>query len=151
MLVEPAPTILPTLRLPTVTGALKVQLLDDTTLQPIDGVRVRVQRTDNSKPEELITNRDGLAITRANVAHLAWVQVLSGETVRAQFPVELIEGRTVVARVKVQTDRESLAPLEVRRDAWLRRTYDNVGMASERSRELAALLNQSLEAAADTG
>jgi len=28
-----------------------------------------------------------------------------------QFPVERIDGRTVVARVKMQTDRESLAPL----------------------------------------
>src|ERR1019366_353749 len=65
--------------------------------------------------------------------------------------VELIEGRTVVARVKIQTDSESLAPLEVRRDAWVRRVYDNVRMSSERASELAGQLNQSLEAALASG
>jgi hypothetical protein len=138
------------LRLPTVTGPLKLQLLDDAA-QPLDGVRVRVRQTADAKPEELITNRDGLATTRANYAHLALVQVLSGDAVRAQFPVELIEGRTVVARVKIQTDRESLAPLEVRRDAWLRRVYENVRMSSERTLDLSGQLNQSLQAALESG
>ena len=69
-----------------------------------------------------------MAITREPFAHLALIEVLSGDAVRAQFPVALIEGRTVVARVKIKTDRESLAPLEVRRDAWMRRVYDNVSL-----------------------
>ncbi len=140
------------LRLPTVKEAVKVQLLDDTTLQPLDGVRVVVSRPDVvAGTEKLRTNRDGLAGTQAAFAHLAWVQVLSGDTVRAQFPVEVIPGRTVIARVKIQTDREALAPLEARRDAWLRRVYDNVRMSSERSRELSGQLNQSLKAAVDSG
>ena len=140
------------LQLPTVKGLVKVQLLDDTTLQPLDAVRVRVKSPDDSvKPVEAITNRDGIAITRESFAHLALVQVLSGETVRAQFPVELIAGRTIVARVKLQTDRESLVPLEARRDAWLGRVYDNVRMSSERTLELSGQLNQSLEAALESG
>jgi hypothetical protein len=139
------------LRLPTVKDLVKVQLLDDTTLQPLDGVHVRVQHADKGKPVELVTNRDGLASTRESFVHLALVEVLSGNTVRAQFPVEVIEGRTVVARVKIQTDRESLAPLEVRRDAWLRRVYDNVRVSSERSLELSGQLNQSLGAALESG
>jgi hypothetical protein len=124
-----------------------VQLLDETSLQPLVGASMRVRHGDAGKPEELITNRDGLASTRETYEHFAWVQVLSGATIRAQFPVELIEGRTVVARVKIQTDRESLAPLEVRRDAWLRRVYDNVRMSSERAMEMSGQLNQSLEIA----
>jgi hypothetical protein len=140
------------LRLPTATGVVKVQLLDDTTLKPLDGVRVRVQRPDSkAKPEECLTDRDGLAISKGSFAHCAWVQVLSGDTVRAQFPVALLEGRTVVARVKIQEDRESLASFEVRRDAWLRRVYDNVRMSSERALDLQGQLNQSLEAARDAG
>jgi hypothetical protein len=138
------------LRLPTTAGPVKIQLLDDTTLQPLDGVRVQVSRPGAGKPVELLTNRDGLAVTRESFDHLALVQVLSGATIRAQFPVELIDGRTVVARVKIQADAESLAPLEVRRDAWLRRAYDNVRMSSERTHELALQLNQSLEAALES-
>jgi hypothetical protein len=139
------------LHLPTVQGPLKLQLLDDTTLQPLADVAVRVQRPEAAGAKLLYTDRHGILLTPASYAHLAWVQVLSGKTVRAQFPAELIEGRTVVARVKIQADRESLAPLEVRRDAWLRRVYDNVRMSSERARELSGQLNQSLEAALEAG
>ena len=139
------------LRLPTTEGPVKVQLLDNTTLQPLRDVRVRVLKPGGGKPVELLTNRDGLALTREPFAHLAMVQVLSGQAVRAQFPVALIEGRTVVARVKIQADNESLAPLEVRRDAWLRRVYDNVRMSSERTLDLSLQLNQSLGAALDSG
>ena len=139
------------LRLATTPAPVKVQLLDEATLQPLDGVRVQVRSPGAKKPVELRTNRDGLVITRDSFAHLAIVQVLTEASVRAQFPVETIAGRTVVARVKIQTDGESLAPLETRKDAWLRRVYDNVRMSSERSIELATLLNQSLEVARDTG
>jgi tetratricopeptide (TPR) repeat protein len=139
------------LRLPTVKGPVKVQLLDDTTLQPLGGVRVHVSRPDAAAPEELSTNSDGLTTTRESYAHLAWVQVLSGETIRAQFPVELIESRTVVARVKIQADRESIVPLEARRDVWLRRVYDEARLSSERAVELSGELNRSLEAALESG
>jgi hypothetical protein len=140
--------------LPTKPGPVKVQLLDDTTLQPLDSVSILVARPgDADKSAKLIiTNRDGVA-TYESPAHLAIVRVLSGGSgspVRAHFPVETIEGRTVVARVKIQTDAESLAPLQTRRDAWLRRSYDNVRMSSERSAELAGLLNQSLDAALES-
>ena len=139
------------LRLPTTTEPVKLQLLDDTTLQPLDGVRVQVLKPGADKGPELLTDRDGLAVTRGNFDQLAIVRVYSGATARAQFPVELIGGRTVVARVKIQADTESLAPLEVRRDAWLRRIYENVLMSSERAHELSVQLNQSLEAALESG
>jgi uncharacterized protein YoxC len=138
-------------RLRTSPGPVKVQLLDDTTLQPLDGVRIQVVKPGgDGKPAELITNRDGMAVTRESFAHFALVQVFSGGAVRAQLPVETIEGRTVVARVKIDTDQESLAPLQTRRDAWIRRIYDNIRMSSERSAELSALLNQSLEIALES-
>ncbi|MBI2806988.1 MAG: hypothetical protein HYX68_18560 [Planctomycetes bacterium] len=137
------------LLLPTSPGRVKVQLLDETTLQPLDGVRLRVRIPGGGKPVELLTNRDGLAITREHFPHFALVRVLSGDAVRAQFPVERIAGRTVVARVKLKEDRESLAALEVRHSAWLRRAYENVRISFERTAELSALLNQSLQAALD--
>ena len=140
-----------TVRLPTVTSLVKVQLLDDTKLQPLDGVRVRIRGTDAGKSVELLTDRNGVAITREPFTHLALVEVWSGDKPLAQFPVEIIEGRTVVARVKKQTSGESFAALEVRRDAWFRRVYDNVRMSSERAAELSGQLNQSLGAALASG
>jgi len=137
--------------LATATQPVKVQLLDDATLQPLDGVRVRVQTPGAGKPAELITNRDGLAVTREDFAQFALVQILTGETVRAQLPVELIPGRTPIARIKMQGDGESQAPFATRRDAWLRRIYENVRMSTERSRDLAAQLHQSLGAALESG
>ncbi|HZZ77506.1 MAG TPA: hypothetical protein VFE62_03245 [Gemmataceae bacterium] len=138
------------LRLATKASPVKVQLLDDTTLQPLDGKIVHISKPGSKdKAAELITNRDGIAQTRDNFPHLAIVQVLAEGVVRAQFPVETIAGRTVVARVKIQVDAESLAPLQTRRDAWLRRAYDDVLLSSERSAELSGLLNQSLESALD--
>ena len=140
------------IRLPTTKAAVKVQVLDDTTLQPLDGVGVRVQPYDEAaEPMEPRMNRDGVAGISGSITHLAWVQVLAGNNAVAQFPVALIEGRTIVARVKAQTDRESLVPLEARRDVWLRRVYDEVRMSSERALELAGELNQSLEVALESG
>jgi hypothetical protein len=137
--------------LATATQPVRVQLFDDATLLPLDGVRVRVQQSGVGKPVELITNRDGLALTREDFANWALVQVLAGETVRAQFPVELIPGRTAVARVKIQGDGEAMGPFVVRRDAWQRRVFENSRMSTDRARELAAQLHQSLGAALDAG
>jgi tetratricopeptide (TPR) repeat protein len=140
------------IQLPTTRATVKVQVLDDTTLQPLGSVGIRVQRYDEAaEPMEPKMNRDGVATIRGSVTHLAWVQVLSDKNAVAQFPVALIEGRTIVARVKGQTDRESLVPLEARRDVWLRRVYDEVRMSSERALELSGELNQSLEVALESG
>jgi hypothetical protein len=140
------------IQLPTAKATVKVQVLDDTSLQPLDGVGVRVQSYDDAaEPMEPKMNRDGVATIVGNFTHLAWVQVLSDKNAVAQFPVALIEGRTIVARVKAQPDRESLVPLEARRDAWLRRVYDEVRMSSERALELSGELNQSLEVALESG
>lgn len=140
-------------RLPTVKEPVRLQLLDDDKLEPLNDVRIVVSANPESAAgaEKLRTDRDGMAMSKASFPHLAWVQVLTGDSVRAQFPVELLEGRTIIARVKLQADREGNTSFEVRRDAWLRRAYDNVRLSSERSRELAVLLNQSLKAALDSG
>lgn len=137
-------------RLATTSMPVTVRLLDDVTLAPLDGKLVRVQPVGGGKAVEMITNRDGLASTREKFDHLALVQVLIGETVRAQFPVELMPGRTAVARVKIQADGEALTPLVTRRDAWLRRIDDNGRMSMERARDLQAQLHQSLDAAVNS-
>jgi hypothetical protein len=139
------------IRLATTTGPVKVQLLDDTTLAPLNGRTVRIQKSGMTKPAELLTNRDGLATTLEDFSHLAIVQVMSGETVRAQFPVALLPGQVTVARVKIEEGGESLAPFTTRRDAWVRRIYVNSRMSTERSRELSAQLHQSLGAALEGG
>src|SRR5439155_377606 len=79
-------------------------------------------------------------------AHLAIVHLKSeGVT----LPIEVVEGRTVVCRIKLKGGSEAITALEYRRDAWLRRIYDNLRLASERARELNKKLAQSLQAARD--
>lgn len=138
-------------RLVTAPGPVRVRLIDDTTLTPLKGVHVRVQAAGAGKGTDAITDRDGLVITREDFPHLAIVQVLSDGVVRAQFPVEQAPGRVALARVKIKTDGESLAPLQTRRDAWLRRLYENGRLSAERSRELHLQLHKSLPAALAAG
>jgi hypothetical protein len=146
--------------LPTGVGAVKVQLLDgdDKQLKPLKDVRVRIGHPgDKTKPEETYTDKSGLPVTKKAFTHFAIVEVVTGrkdargQPITPHLPVAVIEGRTAVARVSIKEDRESLAPLEVRREAWLGRAYDNVRLSSERARELSGLLNQSLESARDAG
>ncbi|MBI3822161.1 MAG: hypothetical protein HY289_05710 [Planctomycetes bacterium] len=140
------------LHLPTVAAPVKLHLLTETDarpapkLTPIKDVDVFAQRGGSGKNEKLTLDRNGLATSAKPFAHFAIVQVLSTDKVRAEFPVEIIAGRTAVARIPAQTGRESLS-LTVQRDAWVNRVYDNIRISTEREHDLARLLNQSLDAA----
>jgi tetratricopeptide (TPR) repeat protein len=131
------------LKLATAQAPVRLRFLDDETLRPLDGKQVQVYRPGGKDKGELATtNRDGLAITRAAYGHLV-IAHLPADGVF--LPVEVIEGRTVVCRIKVKGGSESLAALDYRRDAWLRRVYDNVRLASDRAKELNKLLGKSLQ------
>jgi tetratricopeptide (TPR) repeat protein len=138
------------LKIATTPGPLKLRLIDDEQFRPLEGLQVHVLAPGSAKPAELTTNRDGLLVTRDSYPHLALVRVLSGDTVRAQFPVELTGDRTVVCRLKIQPDAEAQAPVEFRKDQWLRRILDNLRLASERVALLNRELNDSMETALET-
>jgi tetratricopeptide (TPR) repeat protein len=132
------------LKLATTQALVRLRFLDDETLQPLDGMPVQIVRPGTKDKVELTTNRDGLAITRTPFGPLVVVH-LPGE--RVSLPIEVIAGRTVVCRIKVKGGSETLAALDYRREAWLRRVYDDIRLASERARGLAQDLGKSLQAA----
>jgi tetratricopeptide (TPR) repeat protein len=133
------------LKLATSHEPVRLRVLDDETLLPIDGTQVQVTRPGTKDKEAVTTRRDGLAVTREAFAHFVIVS-LPSEGVR--FPLELIEGRTAVCRIKVKGGSETLAALEARCDAWLRRVYDDLSISAERTRELGQRVGQSLPGAA---
>lgn len=139
------------LQLPARTGPLRLRLLDEQTLRPLDGVQLHVKRPGAPKHQELTTGRDGVAVSGADYPKLALVRVVAGGAVRAQLPVAIVDDRTVVCRVKLAPEAEGLAALEFRRDAWLRRVFEDVRLATERGAELKRLLGRSLTEALRAG
>jgi hypothetical protein len=137
-------------KLPATRGPLRLRLLEDETFRPLDGMVLRVLRPDAKKGEEL-TTRNGLAVTRDDYRHLALVQVGSSDNPLAQFPVAILDEGPVDCRVKVRPEAEALAPLENRRDLWVRRVYDGLNFSGFVAQRLKERLNQSLEAALKEG
>jgi hypothetical protein len=135
------------IKLATTQGPIRLRVMDEEGYQPLQGMQVQVFRPGTKEKAEVTTNRDGLAVTREDFANFA-VVYLPREKV--QMPVELIEGRTVVCRVNVQGGSETRAALEYRREAWLRRVYDDLRLASDNARELTQKVSQSLKAAQET-
>ena len=93
-------------QLHTDRAPLQLQLIDADSYRPLDGVPLQIFRDGfaaKEKPIELTTNRDGLAVTRDPYTGIAFVRVLTRDThqPRAQLPVEILEGRTVVVRLKL--------------------------------------------------
>jgi hypothetical protein len=127
-------------RLPTVTGALRLRLIDAATFEPLDGLQVHVRAADGDQAREYTTNREGLVTSSVPFAHVAQVEVLQGTTRLARFPVELVDDRPVTCRLKISALAEAQAPLEYRRDQWVRRLYDNLRVASSRVNALNHLL-----------
>jgi hypothetical protein len=132
------------LRIATTPGPVRLRVLDEDTAQPL-GQSVEVRRAGSKeKGEQLTPDRDGLAITRQSFTHLAEVRVVGTPL---WLPVPRIDGWTVVCRVKLKEGSEALAGLEYRRDAWVRRVYDNLRVASDGAKDLSRKLSQSLKAA----
>ena len=133
------------IKISTTQAPVQLRLIDED-FQPLDGVAVQVSKPGTKDREDRTTNRDGLAITKAPFANMVIVY-LPGEKIT--LPIEVIEGRTAVCQIKLKGGSDTLAALDYRRDAWLRRLYDNIRTASERGKELSQKLSQSLTAAED--
>jgi tetratricopeptide (TPR) repeat protein len=73
--------------------------------------------------------------------------VQSGSNVIAQFPVPLVDERTVSCRLRASVQAGPVQALEFRKDLWVRRIYDNLLAGAERVKEIDALAGKSLEAA----
>jgi hypothetical protein len=139
------------LRLTTTEQPLKLRLIDNDQFAPLDGLQVHVQEPGSTKAAELTTNRDGFLITPLAYRSFVWVKVLSGDTVRAQFPVPLTGAGTVVCRLPALADADSHTAIEFRKDQWVRRIHDDLRLASERVGDLNRALGKSMDAALTAG
>jgi len=135
------------LKLATTTAPVRLRLIDDKDFRPLDGWEVHIRNAPTGKTLQLATNREGLATSKDAFAHVAFVEVKKGATTRAQFPVELVDERTVVCRLRAGATAEAQEALESRKDLWVRRIYDDLRMVSERTSELNGLLKKSPEGA----
>ena len=138
------------LKTATGPGTLKLRLIDDEKFQPLAFTQVHVLKPGSAKQAELTTDRAGLLVTRDLYRHFALVRVMSGDTVRAQFPVEITGAGTVECRLKVQPDAEMQTALEFRKEQWVRRILDNLRLAAERVALLNKELSQSMDKALET-
>jgi tetratricopeptide (TPR) repeat protein len=139
------------LKLTTTSGPLRLRLIDKDTFQPLSGLDLQISQSgDFQKAETLSTKIDGQAQSKEALEHMGVVQVHSGNLVHAQFPVEIVDERTVVVRLKISQGSEAAELLHFRKDLWVRRIYDDLRLASDRFTELNALLAKSLEAVLET-
>jgi hypothetical protein len=116
------------LKLTTTTAPLRLRLLDADARSdvPLSGVEVHVsgQPFEDPAPVKLSTKADGLAVTDKAFANVAFVQVFSGSEERARFPVDLVDDRVVVCRLRASADADARGQLELRKERWARRIDD---------------------------
>ncbi len=139
------------LRLNTTTAPVRLRFVEPETFRPLVGLQVHIRGGREQKPREYATNQDGVIVTSEPFRHLALVQVIHGGGPIAQFPVEIVRERTLVCHLKISAEAEAQAPLDYRKDQWLRRLGDNLRVAAERVGDLNALLTRSLDSALDAG
>jgi hypothetical protein len=129
------------LRLTATTAPLRLRLLDDQTLEPRDGLTVKVSHTGfGVAAAELTSTADGLVTSNDSYAGVAFVQVFAGTKPVAQMPVEVVADGTVVCRVRVNQEAGDITQLELRRERWLRRLFEELRFANDRVKKLNALL-----------
>ena len=139
------------LKLTTAAHPVRVRLLDEESDQPLAGMHVQVLRAGQDAKTDLTTSRQGTATTKEPFTNLALVRLLEGDRVRSQVPFALVDDRPLTVRFQRQPEADAWTALEFRRDAWLRRLYENLALASERSAEANRLLAESVQAAFDHG
>ncbi|MCC6417545.1 MAG: hypothetical protein IT429_04785 [Gemmataceae bacterium] len=136
------------LKLTTERGSLRLRLVNEETGMFLNGALVRVSRAGfGSKGEERVSGADGLVTTAEQYRDVAFAQILIGGAVRAKLPVEIVDDRVVVARVNVSAQAVAAGQLMLRKDRWIRRTYEGLSVIANRFAELNRALDRSPEAA----
>ncbi|MGE3807099.1 MAG: hypothetical protein AB7K24_20745 [Gemmataceae bacterium] len=139
----PALVELRAILLSTTRGPLRLTLVDEEKRKPLADEMVAVSRLSfaNEPVEKSLSSGEGLVQTRDSFSHVAFVQVLSGDTVRARVPVEIIEGQTLVCGVNVDPRAEVLGRLDLQRKQWLSRLYESVLVVDQLYQELSKLVD----------
>jgi tetratricopeptide (TPR) repeat protein len=140
-------------QLTTTRGPVRVRLVDDKTHEFLSGLRILVAPRDDfkGKPESL-TTFNGLFETQQQFSHVAFIRVQSGEMPLAEFPVPLVDDRTIVCRMSPNPAAEKQGDLERRKGRWVRSVLDALAVAEKGLGEFnASLTPNTLENALKLG
>jgi tetratricopeptide (TPR) repeat protein len=123
-------------RLDAKKGPVRVRLVHDKTLEPLDSLRVLVSSNEDFTGEMT----EGVAINGSFEAvgpysNVAFVRVKSGASVLAQFPLPLMDDRAMVCRLLPSANAQNLGEIEQRRERWVRSHLEALQLADQRMLE----------------
>jgi predicted nuclease with TOPRIM domain len=127
------------IKLGTVAGPLRMRLVDDRgqahtrTLQ----IRVHPQKfvTGESPDEEVINSDRGLFVSKKSYDHVAFVRVVTGARIIAQFPVDVADDRVATITVGVNAEQERIGQLQYAKNDLLRQINESIIVQNDRFME----------------
>jgi tetratricopeptide (TPR) repeat protein len=135
------------LRLATTTALVHLRMLsdDDKAPVPLPNIQVHISRLDFDAPDAFkrATDNNGFVVTDQPFTNVAFVSIWKGLQLRARFPVEIVDDRTIVCRLHANPEADAQAQLELRKDRWVRRIYDLLLADANRVQYLNDLLRAS--------
>lgn len=140
-------------RLATRKSKLSFHLVAATSDQPFSGVQIHVSPVPFDEPDaqtkssKISVDARGKAQTPTAFADVAFVRVISGVTILAEFPHAIVDAKTVTCRVSPDLAAVKEAQLELRLHQWLKRILEDLSLASDRVKLLKEELDKSPEQA----
>jgi hypothetical protein len=108
-------------QLRTTQGPLRVRLVNEKTQEFLSSLRVIVSANDDFKGKvEQGTTFKGLFEAQGPFHNVAYVKIQTGEVTLVQFPVPIMDDRTVVCRMSPDTVAMKQGELERRKAQWIR-------------------------------
>jgi hypothetical protein len=138
------------LKLTTLRGPVRLRLIsDDREGKPVNRALVHVSSVGYGPKDpgkDRTTGVDGLIVTPEEFDNVAFVRISKGGQLRAKFPVEIVDGRTLVYRINDRAVASGLDELYARRDDWVRRAQESFAVLNSRIADVNEALGRSLEA-----
>jgi tetratricopeptide (TPR) repeat protein len=139
-------------KLSTIRGPFKLRLVNDKTQEFLSGFRVVVSGT----PTFSGTGAEGATIqglfeTKELFANVAYVRILSGEKALVEFPVPLVDDRTIVCRMSPDATAIKQGEVLLRLNRWVRWSYEALSTCEQRLTDFNNALKGPLEQALKLG
>jgi tetratricopeptide (TPR) repeat protein len=139
-------------KLSTIRGPFKLRLVNDKTQEFLSGFRVVVSGT----PTFTGSGAEGATIqglfeTKELFANVAYVRILSGEKPLVEFPVPLVDDRTIVCRMSPDATAIKQGEVLLRLNRWVRWSYEALSTCEQRLTDFNNALKGPLEQALKLG
>jgi tetratricopeptide (TPR) repeat protein len=139
-------------KLSTIRGPLKLRLVNDKTQEFLSGFRVVVSTT----PNFAVSTAEGATIQglfepKETFTSVAYVRILSGQKPLVEFPVPLVDDRTVVCRMSPDPVAIKQGEVLLRQSRWVRWSYEALSTSVQRLTDFNNALKGPLEAALKLG